>query len=389
MRVPVLFAAVAAAGLAVAAAPMASAAGGQEPGGTAGPQRCAWRVVPSPVRGALFGVTALSGSDAWVVGVRVNKRTLAEHWNGAAWTAVPSPSPGPAGARTDDELLSVVAVTKTDIWAFGDSVSVVPPLGQLPSTILIEHWNGSKWKVVPSPDPGTGNDVLDAAAALSASDVWAVGSRQQGTGPVRALIEHWNGVRWRIVASPHLGTAKTSSSLNGIAFGSPRQAWAVGGDSLAGGRVLALRWNGARWSVSKAANPGGGGRVLNGVTATSARYALAVGSDTGPSGHARTLAEQWTGSAWSVVPSASPSPGLGVVLSAVAARSRGYASAVGQLGFARGGVAEHWDGRTWTQVPVPVFTADNLLSGVAAVPKNGGFWAVGQVGLDALIEKNC
>jgi len=243
---------------------------------------------------------------------------------------------------------------------------------------------------VNSPDPGTGNDELNGGAAISARSIWAVGSRQQGTGPTGTLIEHWNGTRWRSVASPDPGTGKTSSVLYAVAAGSARQAWAVGGDSLSGGRVLALRWNGARWSVSKAANPHRGSPALSSVTATSARSALAVGTISGPGkGQVRTLAEKWTGSVWSILPT--PAPAGGARLYAVAARDRDYAWAVGSIGYLwRKTLAEHWDGRTWTQVPAPSPSPiDNLLSAVTAIPGRGGFLAIGGAGPGGLVEQNC
>ena len=42
-------------------------------------------------------------------------------------------------------------------------------------TDAVEHWNGTSWAIVPSPNMGTGNNHLNGVAAVSASDVWAVG----------------------------------------------------------------------------------------------------------------------------------------------------------------------------------------------------------------------
>ena len=41
---------------------------------------------------------------------------------------------------------------------------------------------------------------LDGIVALSASNIWAVGA-SFGTSTGQALIEHWNGSHWRIVPS--------------------------------------------------------------------------------------------------------------------------------------------------------------------------------------------
>lgn len=310
------------------------------------------------------------------------------NWNGAVWTPVPSPKAAPLAV--DVFLRSVVAISAKNVWAFGAWQTFNEAQGDGLEHTLIEHWNGSTWRVVRSPDPGSGNDGLNGAAAVSARSIWAVGSRQQGSGPIRTLIEHWNGTRWRIVAIPQPGTSKTSSFLDAVAAGSARQAWAVGGDSLSGGRVLALRWNGARWSISEVANPRRGSPILSSVAATSARSALTVGTISGPGkGQLRTLAERWTGSAWAIV--LSPTPAGGARLYAVAVRNSDDAWAVGSIGdLWRKTLAEHWNGRTWTQVPTPSPSPiDNLLSAVTAIPNHGGFLAVGQAGHGGLLEQNC
>jgi hypothetical protein len=76
-------------------------------------------------------------------------------------------------------------------------------------------------------------------AATSGRNAWAVGS--YGSGPsTRVLIEHWNGTTWQQVPSPdNAGT----SSLYGVAATSATNPWAVGQTST--GKILVLRCNGA------------------------------------------------------------------------------------------------------------------------------------------------
>jgi hypothetical protein len=63
---------------------------------------------------------------------------------------------------------------------------------------VIEHWDGTSWSVVPSPNPNPqGNNSLVAIAAVNANDIWAVG--HQLLGP---FTEHWDGTSWSIVATP-------------------------------------------------------------------------------------------------------------------------------------------------------------------------------------------
>jgi hypothetical protein len=44
---------------------------------------------------------------------------------------------------------------------------------------LIEHWDGASWTITPSASEGPGLNALTAVAARTATDIWAVGYRQQ------------------------------------------------------------------------------------------------------------------------------------------------------------------------------------------------------------------
>ncbi len=72
-------------------------------------------------------------------------------------------------------------------------------------------WNGTGWKTVPSPNPGRYDTGLFAVAAVSAADAWAVGDYESILGSNRTLILHWNGTRWKQVPSPLLVVGKTTA----------------------------------------------------------------------------------------------------------------------------------------------------------------------------------
>ena len=69
-------------------------------------------------------------------------------------------------------LRGVAAVSANDIWAVGYSSD--PSTGA--SHTLTEHWDGTAWSVVPSPDTTTGLNILTAVTALSTGNVVAVGA---------------------------------------------------------------------------------------------------------------------------------------------------------------------------------------------------------------------
>ena len=75
----------------------------------------AWTVVSSPSGGQLNGVASVSAHDVWAVGQTLAPGTLAEHWGGTAWSVVPTPNPVPGS----DRLSAVAAVSTSDVWAVG------------------------------------------------------------------------------------------------------------------------------------------------------------------------------------------------------------------------------------------------------------------------------
>src|SRR5262249_28134816 len=115
-----------------------------------------------------------------------------------AWNIVPSPSVGTAGSG----LNAVAVVSASDVWAVGFSTLFNTGVRQT----LTEQWNGTSWNVVASPDVGTNSNVLTAVAVVSATDIWAVGYSTAASGVQQTLTEHWNGTSWNVVASPNVGT---------------------------------------------------------------------------------------------------------------------------------------------------------------------------------------
>jgi hypothetical protein len=73
--------------------------------------------------------------------------------------------------------------------------------------------------------------------AVSPTNIWAVGAFSDGSG-FQTLILHWNGSKWVHVPSPSPGS---SNDLNGVAASSATNAWAVGTFNGAIRQALAIR----------------------------------------------------------------------------------------------------------------------------------------------------
>jgi hypothetical protein len=291
------------------------------------------RVTVSSVKhGELQGVAAVSADDAWAVGYSQNTagedvRAAVLHWNGRTWSRLTSLS------FAGWELYYVVA-TATDVWAVGEttkltsavflhmtggrwhvvpavqsrgllavvSIAMVTPnfgwaAGEgVPGEGLgiLMRWNGSVWKQAPSPDDGL---AIEAMASGAGGLVWAVGNVDHETS--RACCEAasmlWDGKSWRQIA-PIPGTLM----FNAVTFIPDGTAWAVGPliTQPDASKFFIAHWTGSTWAQS--ASPSADYAFLNGVAATSARDAWAVGVQAASAGAPiYTLILHWNGNIWS------------------------------------------------------------------------------------------
>lgn len=313
-----------------------------------------WTVVSAPPaqNAVLNGVSAVSDSDAWAVGI-VNSghsepQPVADHWNGTSWqqTTVPVPTD-----ITKVRLNAVSAANTTDAWTVGVSYSSLlyqDPvayrwngtawtrmttnsdgslfLGESGVTDTgpgnawavgrgLEHWNGTGWTLQAFPDPenpGTlmtipGNDFghLDAISADAADDIWVVGHyndptvcNTQCTGPQQTFSLHWNGTSWNESAMPQNTDANVQYQFDSVDAIGPSDAWAAGyTDDIVSGQLSPLieHWDGTSWSVVP--TPPGTPDKLTGITSSSPSSVWAVGASTVLS---------WNGTSWSVVSGADP-----------------------------------------------------------------------------------
>jgi len=355
-----------------------------------------WTTVPSPnvnveKTNQLQATTAIGPSDVWAVGFAdagPAYQTVAEHWDGSAWTRVVSANTDPTQYNL---LYGVAAVSSSDVWAVGFHQS-----GQFfggASQTLVEHWDGSAWSIFPSPNTSTNADnQLNAVYAVSSNDVWAVGNAESGSGHV-TLIEHWNGTTWSIATSPNV-PATTDDELNGVAAVSSSDVWAVGFSAGSPKHTLTEHWNGSVWSIVVSANRGGSDNSLAAVTAVSSSDVWAVGYNLGAGGAHQTLAEHWNGAAWSTFASPNSGPSTDNRFTDVAKVSTNDVWAVGYNSTGGTGndqtLTEHWNGAAWSIAASANSNPaqENDLLGVA-VANTSNVWAVGNFndGQDQLLAE--
>lgn len=328
-----------------------------------------WKIVPSPNVGTgtygnqLKSVAVVSANDVWAVGFSPHpsgtpqyiQQTLIEHWTGSSWNVIPSPNPA---GNTYVELNGVAAISANDIWAVGHGGDP----SSIPLRTLTEHWNGTAWSIIPSPSPGTYNgNVLNAVDGVSANDVWAVGWYQSGsTGQEGgALTLHWDGKQWTVVPTP------SRSTLYGVTALASNDVWAVGDQVI-------LHWNGANWSiVSFPPPPGDSYQILKGISAVSANDIWAVGYSQWSyfSGYRYApLSYHWDGTRWNWIPNAGNTDESFFGVTAIAPND---VWAVGD-----NGQTQHWNGAAWSRVQAPYPGLGGRFNGVAAASARD-VWAVG------------
>jgi hypothetical protein len=195
-----------------------------------------WSIIPAATTGQAFdqliSVQCLSAVNCWAVGNAgpvaqmsnflpifpgaIGDQGLIEHWDGSAWSIVPSASePAPNGGY----LSGLECVGATDCWASG---ATTDDNGNA-SGLLMEHWDGATWTDTSASVPGsTAPGMLAGISCVSAASCWAVGStgliNNGGSGAqLQSLVEYWNGSSWSVQPSPNVTALSFFNSVSCVA----------------------------------------------------------------------------------------------------------------------------------------------------------------------------
>ena len=142
---------------------------------------------------------------------------FAQMWNGTKWTSMSSPTL-PGGI---DSTVGVSASSPTNAW-------IVTPMATSGKVVPITlHWNGFLWKKVNAAASSSSFSGLVSVDVSSATNAWAVGDISTSPLENDPLIEHWDGISWKIVPSQ---PKSSQSTLNGVTAvpGSSCRVLAVG-----------------------------------------------------------------------------------------------------------------------------------------------------------------
>jgi hypothetical protein len=349
---------------------------------TCGPS---WSTVPSSAElKTPEAIAPVAANDIWIVG---NKgldtgriTTGAEHWDGNSWTMFPTPN---AGSQTS--LVGADALSSNDVWAVGYYTSDEDPNEMNTGfyKTLVQHWDGTQWQQVASPNVGQYSNTLADVDALRPDRAWAVGYYRPDKTHRNPLILRWDGTAWRRVPVTDLPSPGTlSNALLGVAAVDENDVWVVGYKKSSGGQgyqSLVLHYDGTAWTEIEVPAVGEG-NILTGIFVVSGDDIWASGYYVDGTQH-KTLTLHYDGTGWAHVPSAnegsgvtalrdidasSPTDAWGVGLRYHATRDRFVAS------------TQHWDGSSWTLFPPAIGNVKSEMLAVGRAPGTSQVWAAGR-----------
>ena len=178
---------------------------------------------PSKPDEEVVAAGADSPKDVWAFTTNFSGGSRVLRWNGSAWSVVKT---------FPDQIADATVVSGTDVWVYGETGAPgLPALG-------IWFYNGSRWTRV--------SKTFAGGSALSDKDVWGF----NGTS-----VEHWTGTHWTATSVQSLLPAKNPEGLNspavaGVLALSARNVYVLGSGNAEdeGGPLVVLHYNGSTWS---------------------------------------------------------------------------------------------------------------------------------------------
>jgi hypothetical protein len=170
--------------------------------------------------------------------------TLAERWDGTAWTI--QATPNFPGTNSDSQLVSVSCTTASACLAAGFGSGGT----------LAERWDGTTWTIQTTQNPSKYVNSFSGVSCSSATACTAVGITGGSDQLNHPLIERWDGGTWTVQDPNNPSVA----SLSGVSCNSATSCAAVGNyGSTTPPRspfvALAERWDGSTWTIQSVSAP--------------------------------------------------------------------------------------------------------------------------------------
>jgi hypothetical protein len=314
------------------------------------------------VASALSADNCAASSSCEAVGDVLGSAPLSGSWDGTSWHLQFPPTPPLQGGL----MQGIDCTNTTNCLAVGFSIDA-----SAIEHLLAERWDGKSWQILSTRTPTSAdNSRFAGVACATLKDCMAAGYYvDASTGAFRSLVEHWDGTVWKIEPTPN---PSDDSRLAAVSCPAVSACFAVGRSfSNAKSVTLAERWDGNSWTLQPTPNPSGASAsALAGVACVSRSDCTAVGQYNTSRGTTETLAERWSGAAWTVRSTPNPAASIRSLLSAVACPVSGACISVGTWSRSDGtqvSLSLRLSGSTWSilDTPNPAGAVATNLSGIS------------------------
>lgn len=274
-----------------------------------------WTAQPLPFTDAnLTGAVSVGQGRTWAAGFTVHREGKATRFHpvvaerasaGGAWRPVAAASE--AAGTVSSRVNAIDAHGPDDVWLVGDDASA------LDGRIHTQHYDGTRWSVVPADLPAKGEAGSLLAVDTGADGTWAVGyaqievsrtwNEEKGGWSIESrhagIARHHDGTGWRDVPLPELGGDYWY--LNAVRAVSADDVWAAGYDGNTGTTLL-MHYDGTSWSQVSASGVTDRPGLAQGLAVTPAGEVWLVGEDWSPAdGTTRALVARYDGTRWRTV----------------------------------------------------------------------------------------
>jgi hypothetical protein len=210
-----------------------------------------WRPEATPAgRGSLSSVSCTAPSECMAVGDG-SKGTLAEQWNGRTWSVVSSPNPPRNRGFLELDGVSCLAAGCEAVGSYANNAGGI--------VTLAERWNGQAWSIQKSPNPPGALVQVGGVSCSAPSACTAVGSYDNNTGQTLTTALRWNGTAWAIQAPANPRSRPfVVVTLSGVSCPAAASCTTVGYNvfgSEGATRALAEGWNGTSWAIEPTPGP--------------------------------------------------------------------------------------------------------------------------------------
>ncbi|HTU77791.1 MAG TPA: fibronectin type III domain-containing protein [Solirubrobacteraceae bacterium] len=196
------------------------------------------------------GVSCWSTTGCDAVGENTNSKDevigLVERWNGSSWEVQSTPK---SEGASEDNLESVSCRSASECEATGYA-----EVAEGNHVTLAERWNGTAWSVQSTPATKGDDSNLVSVSCASASECVADGFSLPKIGVKAALAELWNGKEWTTQTTAKLPKDDEEPRFDSVSCPSAKDCIAVGDMNNTAEGVVPLieSWNGSKWKLQSA-----------------------------------------------------------------------------------------------------------------------------------------